>query len=341
MISIGKQIRELEHFAPRVEALRKAFLGVAAALPQTALPANPALSGQCKANIERLTGPLDEDAPVKAIDEASKVALQQIDEICRSNESALKERDTTLQEVVVALAGVVGNFKISGERHKTNLSTVAESFDTLAGVEDITELRRRLRNDVARLRQSVEEMRRENDELVQRFESQVTGFEHRLQSARKDSGIDHLTGLGNRREAERQLSEIPKETGPVCVLLFDIEGFRDINQRQGTMFGDKLLRALAHLLSGTFSGEDVPFRWGSDEFLVIARASLRTCDERGRQICARLASGGGYYSMSGGSKEPLRAKVALGVVQYRPGETVEELQRRAQAALDQNRKATR
>jgi len=338
LISIGKQIKEFEHFAPRVEALLKAFLGVAAALPQTALPANPVLSGQCKASIERLTAPLSDDAPVKVIDEASKVALQQIAQICRSNESALKDRDSALKEAVVALSGMIGSFKTSGERHKSDLSTVADRFETLSSVEDVTQLRSLLRDGVSQLRQSVEDMRRENEDLVQRFESQVSGFQQRLETARKDLGIDHLTGLGSRREAERCLPEISKCMGPVCLLRFDIEGFREINQRHGTMFGDKLLRALAHLLSSTFTDEDLTFRWGPDEFLVMAHASLPICEDRCRQVCDRMARGGAYFSLDGGAKEPLRARVAFGTAQYKSGESIEELLRRSRAALDQSRK---
>jgi len=206
-------------------------------------------------------------------------------------------------------------------------------------VEDVTELRCRLRDSVSRLRHSVEEMRRENEELVQRFESQVSAFQQRLESARKESGIDHLTGLGNRREAERCLAEIPKWNGSVCVLLFDIEGFREINQRHGTLFADKLLRALAHLLSSTFTGEDVSFRWGADEFLVLAHASLPICVDRCRQVCDRMTSGGAYYSLDGGSKDPLRARVAFGTAQYTRGESLEELVRRSRTALDQSRKS--
>ncbi len=48
----------------------------------------------------------------------------------------------------------------------------------------------------------------------------------------------------------------------MCVLLFDIEGFRAINSRYGTLFGDKLVQALAHMLKDRFSDEGTLFDGG-------------------------------------------------------------------------------
>ena len=78
-------------------------------------------------------------------------------------------------------------------------------------------------------------------------------FQERVEQARKESGIDRLTGLGNRREAERNLKKATKREGPVSpCILFDVEGFTQINQSHGTLFGDKLLRALTHALRERF-----------------------------------------------------------------------------------------
>ena len=340
MISIRKKIEESEQGVLRFQALLKAFLGLTTALPKTALPANPELSAQCKEDLDRATAPCKEDAPPKVIEEAGSVALRQIEHICSSNKAALDERDAALRDVVDTAAAAISGLRGHGVRHESNLHKLADGFDALSRVADVDQLRRRLREDVAKLRQAAEEMRRDSEESISQFETQISVFEQRLESARKESGIDRLTGLGSRREAERQMRRIPRFDGPVCVLLFDIEGFREINKRHGTPFGDKVLQALAHTLRDRFPGEGSLFRWGADEFLVIAEGSLAARMEQCRGICEFFA-GSRYFSLESGQKIPVSAPVAGGAAQYVRGETVEDLYRRSRESLEQHRRSLR
>jgi diguanylate cyclase (GGDEF)-like protein len=340
LISIRRQMDESEHFATCFAALLKAFLGLTTAVPRTALPANSELSTQCKQNLERATAPLEDYAAVQAIDEAGKIALQQIEQICRSNKAAMEERDVAVKDVVAMVAKAISGIKGNGERHKSNLSKLADGFDALSRVQDPTELRRRLRDDAGMLRQSVEEMRRDNEASIRQFESQITDFEQRLEMARKESGIDRLTGLGSRREAERHLQKMGSRERPVCLLLFDIEGFGEINKQHGTLFGDQLLQALAHLLRTEFSEEGTVFRWAADEFLVIAEGLPPAGVERCRDIrhsfnCCK------YVAVKSGAKVTLSADVAFGVAQYIRGESVELLYHRAHETLEHSLESLR
>ena len=338
MISIRRQVEHADYLAACFQALMKAYLELTRSLPTAALPANPDLAGQCKEDLERSATALKDTPPVEAIDEAGKLALQRIDDIFHSNRAALEERDTALKEVVVSVAQAIAGFRGHGERHESNLGRLADNFEALSHVEDASELRRRLRDNVSKLREAAEEMRRESEQSARQFESQISAFQQRLEMARKESGTDRLTGLGSRREAERQVRRIPKRKGTFCVLLFDIEGFKDINSRYGALFGDKLLCALAHVLRGQFPDEGSLFRWGADEFLVLCQGSLADCAEQCRDICASFAAGGKYFTtLESGAKVALAAGLAFGAAQYASGESPEDLCRRSRAALEQNR----
>jgi diguanylate cyclase (GGDEF)-like protein len=310
-------------------------VSLTAALPNAALPANPELAAQCKQTLEQAAAAVSLDASVKDLDQAGKTAVAQLDAICRSNTAALDERDAALKEVVGTVSEVINGFKGHGERHNGKMEKMATEFDTLSRLEDVNELRRRLREDVTALRESVQEMRRDTEESVRHFESQIVSFQQRLETARKESRFDRLTGLGNRREAEQQLRQISKRPAPVCVLLFDIEGFREINRVSGTPFGDKLLQALAHTLIDYFPENDVLFRWGADEFMVIAEGRLQVRLEGCQTICRRFATDS-RYTVDGGAKR-VTANVASGGAEYRPGESVDDLYRRARESLDKSR----
>jgi diguanylate cyclase (GGDEF)-like protein len=340
LISLRKQIEESEHVAVRFQALLKDLRALTAFLPKAALPANSELSSHCKSEVERVIAPLTGEPAVKTIEEAGAVALSLMEAIRRSNKTALEDRDIALKEVVTTVAAAVSHFKGHGERHQAKFSMLTENFEVLSRIEDAGELRRRLREDVSKLRESVEVMRRENEESVVRFQSQVSTFQLRLETARKESALDRLTGLGSRRGAERRWQEIPKRAGSLCLLLYDIEGFREINSRNGSPFGDKLLVALAHTLRAKFPEEGSLFRWGADEFLVMAEGSLASCAKHSRQIRDTFAAGK-YVTADGGSQAVLQANLASGGAQYVAGETLEECYRRSRENLEEGRRGPR
>ena len=340
MISIRREMEESEQVAASFPALLKVFLELVTAVPKAALPANPELFAECEQKVEEATARLKQRAPVEVFQQAGDVALQQINRVCASNQAALDERDAAIKDVVAMVAKAIGGFKSDGERHKSTLSSLADGFESLSRVEDVTEIRRRLRQDVDSLRESVEAMRRDNEKSFHQFEADVTAFEQRLEKARKDSRTDRLTGLGSRRTAELHLRKIVSGERPIVLLLFDIEGFRKINEEQGTPFGDKLLQALAHSLEVKFSDAGTLFRWAADEFLVIVEGQPAIAAEQGRNVCHSFASGK-YFAENNGAKVPLRAKVALGVHQYARGESIGQAYHRAREVLDRSREGAR
>jgi diguanylate cyclase len=335
VISIRKQMDEAGHFASRFEALRHAHLALTSALPEAGRAANPELAAQAKSLLDQAALAILYESTVRDLEQAGGIALDQLTAISRSNTEAINERDDALKEVAASFAGFIKDFKFDGARHGAGLEEIAAEFESLAHLEDVNELRRRLREDVVKLRASVEAMRRESEESVRKFESQIVSFQERLERARKESGLDRLTGLGNRREAEAQLRQLDTRKPPVCVLLFDIEGFRDINRRNGAPFGDKLLQALAHTLVEYYPEKDSLFRWGADEFLVIAEGRLPVRLDGCRRICRGFATNT-QYTVDGGARR-LTAVVASGGAEYFPGDTVEDVYRRARQNLEEGR----
>ena len=92
--------------------------------------------------------------------------------------------------------------------------------------------------------------------------------------AHQQSTIDPLTGLGNRRALETAWEH---RSGPVGVLMIDMDGLKALNDRDGHAAGDHALRALAAAISLGVRPTDTVTRIGGDEFAVIA--NLATPDE--------------------------------------------------------------
>ncbi len=105
----------------------------------------------------------------------------------------------------------------------------------------------------------------------------------------QQSHHDQLTDLMNRRGFERSLQQhirlldTDEKTFSLCV--FDLDGFKQINDNYGHQAGDALLREIANVMHQTFRENDVLIRLGGDEFCII----LAGCDiNNANMICHKL-----------------------------------------------------
>ncbi len=105
----------------------------------------------------------------------------------------------------------------------------------------------------------------------------------------KRATTDELTGLVNRREFER-ISEEAIDMGDrfntgLCVMVVDLNGFKQVNDTLGHQFGDLVLAASAERLVEAVRDTDVVGRWGGDEFVILLpglaeRTAVRNSAER-------------------------------------------------------------
>ena len=124
-------------------------------------------------------------------------------------------------------------------------------------------------NDITEQNDMEESMRAINDHLMERL-GEISGLQEQL---RKQAMHDSLTGLFNRRYLdemlERELSRARREGPPLTVMMLDIDYFKKLNDTYGHQAGDEVLRRLADLLRQNSRAEDIPCRYGGEEFLLV------------------------------------------------------------------------
>jgi len=155
-----------------------------------------------------------------------------------------------------------------------------------------------------------------------------------LEELRKESLVDPLTGLGNRRFADISLASsarrLEAEGLPFGVLMLDIDHFKDVNDTYGHLFGDRVLRMIGWTLANAVRRRDSAARWGGEEFIVIApgadEAVLGEMAERARVLVERSW-------LMNEAKERVSATVSIGGAVARKGESIEDLVSRADERL--------
>jgi len=90
---------------------------------------------------------------------------------------------------------------------------------------------------------------------------------------RENSVRDALTGCVNRKHAlevmHTALRRARRSKQPVTLLLFDLDGFKGINDRCGHLCGDAVLAAVGARMHAVLRGSDLKCRYGGEEFLVL------------------------------------------------------------------------
>jgi diguanylate cyclase (GGDEF)-like protein len=95
----------------------------------------------------------------------------------------------------------------------------------------------------------------------------------RYEAALADSLSDPLTGLGNHRafqeELTRQVEAAQRYSTPLALAIIDLDGFKLLNDRSGHAYGDQALTHFGDTVSTSIRRVDRPFRVGGDEFAIL------------------------------------------------------------------------
>jgi diguanylate cyclase (GGDEF)-like protein len=147
-------------------------------------------------------------------------------------------------------------------------------------------------------------------------------YSHRQAEAR--ASTDSLTGLPNRRYFDEFCALIARRRraeDSVGVLMIDIDRFKVLNDEHGHPVGDEVLRAVAGAIVGAVREDDVPARFGGEEFAVLLRNPTHEVSvevgERVRQAVGRLdltRLGVGAVSVSIGTAVAADGDVPIGAV---------------------------
>ena len=179
---------------------------------------------------------------------------------------------------------------------------------------------------------------------LQTSSREVNELRDRLESVRKESLTDQLTGIANRKAFDNELQESVDraiESGePLSLVMCDIDHFKAFNDTWGHQTGDQVLRLVANCLSENVKGRDTAARYGGEEFVVILpQTELAGAVHLANQIRAKVESKTLVKKSTGDILGIIT--ISCGVTQYDPKESIEEFVRRTDECLYAAKRAGR
>ncbi len=164
-------------------------------------------------------------------------------------------------------------------------------------------------------------------ELVARRASDRIGLMRAFSRSEVQASVDSLTGLPNRRSLEENVRRLDLAGTPYAVAFGDLDRFKQVNDVYGHSAGDHALRVFAHVLRDGLRPDDMPGRFGGEEFVVI----LPNCDEtQAVRVLDRIREELVIQLMASGSPP---FTVSFGLACAQAGQRFEDMVRTADAAL--------
>lgn len=178
---------------------------------------------------------------------------------------------------------------------------------------------------------------------LQLMSEELTELRAQVNALTRDSQTDALTGVANRRAFDAALTHLMSEAGdesqPLCLIMADIDRFKDFNDSYGHLVGDQVLRFVAQEMQQCVKGRDVLARYGGEEFAVLLPSTpLQGASMLAESIRVIIES---QVVSNHSGKELESVTISLGVAQYIPGEDAASFIARSDSCLYRSKEAGR
>jgi diguanylate cyclase (GGDEF)-like protein len=250
-----------------------------------------------------------------------------------------KKKAEEVKEFLLSLAQTAEAIGNRDKNHTIQFSRLSEDLKKIGDLNDLSQIRAKLREHVFDLKLSVEQMAQESRNLVAELKNEVSSYELKLKCAEDLACTDELTGVANRRGIESFIASNIAGGSIFTIVVFDLNKFKAINDSCGPVAGDEILKQFARRLRSNTRERDRVGRWGGDEFILVM-----TCGEsRVRSMLGRVKDQvfARYMLRNDNSNffSPIFVGASTGIAEWRSGETVHQIIARADAEMYRNKVA--
>jgi diguanylate cyclase (GGDEF)-like protein len=340
MISIKKYLNAIHLTAEDIDTESnelsstglKCYRAVLSAFGKAAVQISPALGENLATRLRGLEQRLSFDVSPKSLAVTAKHVEAQLHEWGSQTSQQITAQTDSVKELLIALATTAESVGRRDQGYSSKFKNLTVNFEKIGDLNDLSQIRKSLVQSVTELRGSVEQMTRESRELVAHLQSEISIYETRLKSAEQLAFKDELTGLANRRAIEDRIQWNIVNHQEFCILVVDLNRFKQVNDKHGHLVGDDLIKQFAMELQSNTRAGDLVGRWGGDEFVVILMCNAQGAKAATQKIRDWVF---GKYTIQGAGKSPLVLEVdaAIGVAEWIKGKDLQQLIDEADAAM--------
>lgn len=333
MISIGKEVRQAEQ---RERERRELLAFYQAALQISAKHAlDTPRRDRYVAELQRIWESVTSDSSLEAlrqtVDEFERCLVDYSASLEQSMGEGFLSNAREIRTVLALLKETAGTIESSNKRISAEVGEFTHQLEETLACPDITTIREHLSDHVHRMKEWADALRQESAVQLVALERQLRTYEARLKEVESTAATDPLTGVWNRREAERLLTDYIERGGPFSLIVVDLDKFKAINDQYGHRCGDRVLRLTADRLQSAVRTRDRVCRWGGDEFIVLMELEPAIGERRSADLAAQL-HGLATIEFDG---QPLQIEISasVGWASFEKGDTSTSLFHRADLAM--------
>lgn len=253
---------------------------------------------------------------------------------------AVDESAADAQKLMAEVMRVVNEFKTETTSYNQNVDGYLSKVSVDAAEGDVKNVLRDLIAATTELRDSGVSLNKKLEESQKEVES----LRKNLEKVTIESQRDFLTGVYNRKALDRmmdeQIAQALEEKTELCLLMIDVDHFKQFNDRFGHLLGDEVLKIVARVLVEMVKGKDIVARFGGEEFSVL----LPSTPLKGGMIVAeaiRSAIASRELKRKDTGKVFAQISVSIGVSALRSGDSAPAFIKRADDALYMSKKTGR
>jgi diguanylate cyclase (GGDEF)-like protein len=256
---------------------------------------------------------------------------QQLQEWGEQTSEYFHQRAADVKEILMVLARAAESVAERDQHYATQFGEFTKRLQALAKLEDLPQIRAAIVRGAKELKTCVDKMEQEGRESVAALRTQVFTYQTKLEEAEQRASHDALTGLDNRQGVEIKLQRRIEAQTPFCVVMLDLNGFKQVNDTYGHEAGDDLLKQFSTELRSASRATDVVGRWGGDEFIVVLDGHLTEAQTHVERMQKWVF---GSYTLHLGPEGPkVEMSAAIGLVEWQTRELTNQLLARADALM--------
>jgi len=247
---------------------------------------------------------------------------------------AFKERHVISKAVEDQVSGLRSHVEEADDLEQLK-STVSSRLDVLN-----QHFEKYRNSDHDRFEQSQRQIKALNNRL-QEMEQESTELRQAAEDSRELALKDALTGIWNRQalneDLEKEFVRWQRYQKPLSIVVWDIDFFKRVNDSYGHAAGDKVLKTIARIFTKATRDADFIARFGGEEFVgIFPETRLEDALSLANKIREKIETSNFHYA-----NKPVPITAPAGLATFRPNDTIDDVFKRADAALYRSKEAGR